>query len=338
MTKPARFLLLPGAFCFYLLTLLSSCTHDPVGIENIEPICFDQQVMQIITTQCGQCHNGTVEGFSVTDTQAILDMVKPGDPRGSQLYQVITNLRGENFMPPGKPLSKENRMIIEIWISQGANKVMCSTPDTSVQPPNPTSCSDSTYFVQSILTLITNKCAFCHDGNAHGDEDDVFKLNSYETIRPYARPSNPASSPLYTVLNRSGDERMPQPPYDPLSTAEKNLILKWITEGAKNNSCTAADCDTVGTIYYSKQIETLMSQNCTACHSNSVHDGNINLTSYDLVKSVAATMRNNQSLLAGVVNHSAGFSAMPLTPAPKMDQCSIRKIELWIDQGMLEKP
>ncbi len=324
--------IIPGIFLPVLLFYMSACTHDPVGIESFDTICFDQ-VMNIVSTQCGYCHDGTtVEGFSAYDPQAILNMVKAGDPRGSQLYQVITDIRGENFMPPDKPLSKENRMIIEIWIAQGA--IQCAPSDTGNHGNNGKSCSDSTYFVQSVLPIIANKCAFCHDGTAYGDEDHVFILNDYTTVKPYTRPSDPPSSPLYTVLNRSGDERMPLPPYDPLAASDKATILKWIKEGAHNNSCTSAGCDTVSAITYANQIEPIIRVNCTSCHSDAVTQAGINLSTYDQVKAVATTIQNNQSRLIGVITHAQGFSAMPLPPASKLDNCSIREIELWIDQGL----
>ncbi len=46
----------------------------------------------------------------------------PGDPRGSKLYQVLTDVNGENFMPPDHPISKEYRTLIEVWIAQGAHQ------------------------------------------------------------------------------------------------------------------------------------------------------------------------------------------------------------------------
>lgn len=118
-------------FAGFLLCLvplmIPSCTHDPVGIELLDTVCFSPTIMGILQSSCSECHDGSTEGFSIYDTASIMAMVTPGDPRGSQLYQVITDINGEDFMPPDHPISKEYRTLIEVWIAQGALQNECGS-------------------------------------------------------------------------------------------------------------------------------------------------------------------------------------------------------------------
>jgi len=62
------------------------------------------------------------------DYQAVMQTVTaPGDPRACKLYQVITDVNGENMMPPDVPLSQYNRTLIQVWIAQGAHEKEINT-------------------------------------------------------------------------------------------------------------------------------------------------------------------------------------------------------------------
>jgi uncharacterized membrane protein len=130
--------LLIAIFAGFILCLVTvmmpSCTHDPVGLELIkDTVCFDTQVMTILTNSC-YCHNnGSTEGFNMANHTDVMDYVTAGNPRKSKLYQVITAINGVNMMPPapGPPVSQENRILIEVWIAQGAPNKIC-TQDTTV--------------------------------------------------------------------------------------------------------------------------------------------------------------------------------------------------------------
>jgi hypothetical protein len=320
---------------------IPSGTHDPVGIELLDSVCFDTQVMPILEGACAKCHSGSHEGFSMSKYADVMNYVTPGNPRKSKLYQVITNVGIGNIMPPDLPLTQENRTIIEVWIAQGAHNKICKIDTTSGGGGgggggNTKACSDSIYFAQKILPLITNKCAWCHNGTSQGGEDNLFALNSYETIRPYVDPSNPSSSSLYRVLSSSGENLMPPPPNPVLDNSDQAMFLKWITEGAVNNSCSGGTCDTTGTITYTAQIVPILQHNCTGCHTPPYNQGGVDLTGYAQVKTLAETLRPNSPggtpVLIGVVKRMAGFKSMPTSY--KLDECSIRTMELWIAQGL----
>lgn len=138
--------------------ILPSCTHDPVGVDLLDKVCFAPTVMGIIQGSCGKmgtvnCHNGAIEGWKISDTASIMDLVNtPGKPKRCKLYQVITDVNGENFMPPGHPISKEYRTLIEVWIAQGAIQNKCEPVpvDTGSVGGNLKVCTDSAYFGQNM--------------------------------------------------------------------------------------------------------------------------------------------------------------------------------------------
>jgi hypothetical protein len=140
------------------------------------------------------------------------------------------------------------------------------------------------------------------------------------------RPGNPGGSDLYKMIidNDPGD-RMPPPPRDPLSAAQRELIRKWIADGAQNLVC-ASLCDS--TVYtFSGAIKPLIEMKCQGCHSSSAAQGGINLSTYNGIK---ITVDNGR--LWGAVNHQIGFSAMPKNGA-KLSDCELTQIRKWIEAG-----
>jgi hypothetical protein len=91
-------------------------------------------------------------------------------------------------------------------------------------------------------------------------------------------------------------------------------------------------CDTTGTITFSS-VDSVLQNNCVSCHNSSSASGGVNLDGYANVYTYATTLRNNTPILTGVVRRMNGFIPMPALPAPPLDECSIRKIEIWIEQG-----
>jgi hypothetical protein len=187
---------------------------------------------------------------------------------------------------------------------------------------------DTVYFQNKVLPLIISSCAKsnCHDAitREHGIE-----LTSYDKIMASGEvnPGNPASSKLYKVLNETDPaEIMPQPPSFPLTQVEKDLIFKWILQGAKNNACN--DCDTT-TITYSAAIVPLINNNCKGCHNPGFLSAGLDLTNYTNVKTIALNGK-----LMGSVDRLPGFPAMP-KGAAKLSDCKITQIRKWINAGAL---
>lgn len=198
----------------------------------------------------------------------------------------------------------------------------------SVTPPLTTNpCSpDSVYFVNEIMPLISSNCTMsgCHDEASH--KDGVL-LTTYANMLRYVKPGNAADSKLYEVINRTDNDRMPPPPQPAFSQVQKNIIYKWINQGAKNNSC-AGNCDTA-LFTYSGAIRNIIQNKCAGCHNPSSVGGNIDLSTYSGVNAVAL----NGKLYASITQQP-GFSPMPKNAA-KLSDCEIRQVQKWINAGAL---
>lgn len=324
---------------FYFL-LNTSCIHDPVNLELLDTVCFERQVLPVIQSSCGVtgCHDaGTSEsGFSATNYESIMSLVKPGSPRDSKLYKVITEINGENFMPPSphQPLSKESRTLIMVWIAQGAKNTKCDA-DTSQNPTDTTSYNaDSVTFVQDILPIFLSSCVAsgCHDASS---SMEGYILDSYTHITAHPGaivPYKPGNSIIYHVVTNSEiDDRMPPSPRNSLTSGQIALLQQWISEGALNSDYPDPTCDTAN-VTFSGSISPLLQSRCLSCHSNSAaaaSGGNIKLENFSDIKGYA-----DKGRLVGAINHSNGYSAMP-KGSSKLDNCSIRKIEKWIELGAL---
>lgn len=201
-------------------------------------------------------------------------------------------------------------------------------------PHNPTESSscdpDSVYFQNDVLPLLVSNCSTsgCHDSETA--EDDVI-LVDYASVMATGKikSGNPGDSEIYEVLTETDpDKRMPPPPANQLSATQKNIIKKWIEQGAKNNSCESG-CDTLN-VTFSGSVWPTLQTNCVGCHSGGNPGGNIVITDYNSVVILA----ENGSLM-GAINHEPNFSPMPKNGV-KLSDCNIAEIKIWIEDGTPE--
>ncbi len=86
-------------------------------------------------------------------------------------------------------------------------------------------------------------------------------------------------------------------------------------------------CDTAN-VSYSSDIQPILTDHCYSCHMASFAasvGGGIILDSYEEVN------KNAEKVLKSV-QHAAGFEPMPKN-APKLDDCTIAKIKIWVEAG-----
>jgi uncharacterized membrane protein len=197
-----------------------------------------------------------------------------------------------------------------------------------VNPPTQaSSCSaDTAYFQQQVLPIFISNCAMsgCHDA---ATQQKGLNLTNYNGIRNEVRPGNLNNSKIWERINETDpSKRMPRPPRNPLTQDQKDIIRKWILQGAINNSCASASCDTLN-VTYSTSIRNIISNKCQGCHSSSAPAGGFDYTTYAGVKA-----RVNDGKLWGAVNHLPGYSPMPKNGA-KLSTCELAQIKKWIDAG-----
>jgi len=181
-------------------------------------------------------------------------------------------------------------------------------------------------FESEILPIFQSNCAKsgCHDAASH---EEGYVFDSYKGIMEGIRPGRPDDSKIYEVItSKDKDDRMPQPPNEPLTGTQIGLIEQWINEGAQNTTNCAIECNT-DLFTYSGAVRPVLDQHCIGCHNNSVQNGGVNLTTYTGVQSVALDGR-----LSGVINWDAGYPQMPFG-GEKLNECNITQIMKWIDAG-----
>jgi hypothetical protein len=209
--------------------------------------------------------------------------------------------------------------------SPGSN-VTDTNAGTVTNPSTPAvvTCSpDTVYFNQTILPLITSNCAMsgCHDAISH--KEGVI-LTDYAHIRAYSSTTNPAGSSLYRSIVTGY-----MPPKGPLASAQMASLLKWMQQGAKNNSCVASGTCVATNVSFATTVLPTLRTNCTGCHSGTTPSAGIDLNSYATVKVQAANGK-----LVGSISHAAGYIAMP-SATVSISACEISPIKAWVTEGTL---
>ena len=109
-----------------ITVMIASCQHEPVLPE--QQVSFSTDIQPILQQGCWHagCHGSTQTGpFELVTYEQVIDKgdVKAGDPKDSELYQVITaDPSSDDFMPqsPYNALTERQIKLIYIWIAQGA--------------------------------------------------------------------------------------------------------------------------------------------------------------------------------------------------------------------------
>ncbi|MDX2248048.1 MAG: c-type cytochrome domain-containing protein [Bacteroidia bacterium] len=190
---------------------------------------------------------------------------------------------------------------------------------------------DTVYFERDVLPLLISNCAKsgCHD---QASAQDGVILANYASVMSTGEviPSNPGESDLYKAITETDlEDIMPPLPNTQLSQDQIALVSRWISQGAKNLTCSdsvGSGCDTTN-VTYSAMVAPLMSKYCTGCHSGTSASGGISLNSYSGVSAVATNGK-----LYGTISHQQGFVAMP-KGGNKLSECDIVKVKTWIDSG-----
>ena len=191
----------------------------------------------------------------------------------------------------------------------------------------PVVCSpDTAYFQQQVLPIFISNCSFsgCHDEISR---QDGIVLTNYTGIRRKVRPGNLSDSEIWEKITENDpSDRMPPPPRPALTAMQKDLIRKWILQGARDNSCQATICDTAS-VTYTTNIRSIISNKCQGCHSGTAPAAGYDFSQYTILKA-----RVTDGKLWGAINHLPGYSPMPQNGS-KLSECEITQVRKWIDAG-----
>jgi hypothetical protein len=308
--------------------LLPSCQHEISITGQYDTVCFDTKIQPLIAAKCGRCHGGNTTGESVHPSLLTYDEIRnevtPYHSGQSQLYSAILSL-WDNPMPPDHALSLEERLLIRVWIDQGASWTHCAVDTSKYIPPpadtaaawvNPYAC-----FTRDIVPIFAAKCAVtgCHDAKTH---KEGLNLTSYSKIISGIVPYNANSSRLYRAMN--GQLEDPMPPSGSgisMSQAQKDTIRNWINRGAKDTVC-GETCDT-SNVTFAGSVMPLLQTACIDCHKTVAASWNVTLTSYAGVKNLVDDGR-----LMKVIQRTDLY---PMPPSYGLSACKKKIIEIWVN-------
>ena len=282
-------------------------------------VTFPVTILPILQTYCLACHSTANAptlgaGYKLEALADFTTVAKTG-----LLMNSINQIAGLSAMPKGgTKMSACNITKIGIMVRLVGGG---TTPPPPVSSCNP----DTVYFTNTLGPLILNSCGLT-TSRCHNTGGNSPLLVTYANIRANVTPGSPTSSKLYTVLSATGEDAMPRSPVAPFTTAQKLLVYKWIQQGAKNNSCVDATCDTT-TVTYSGTVAPIFSTNCIGCHSTS-GTSTTKLDSYTGAKAAVTAGR-----ILGTIQHLTGYTAMP--PGGSLSTCDINRIKAWIYRGAL---
>lgn len=307
----------------------NACTHQPDDVPDPQPencdttgITYNGTVYPILQANCTGCHSGAAPdaGLDFSDYQQVAVVAENG-----ALLGAIKHLSGYSPMPKnGTKLDDCKIRQIEIWIR-----------DTTFAEPPPTGhpCDpDTAYFIKDVLPILLSSCgkSGCHDATAQ----EGVRLDSYAATMASGviTPFNPGDSELWEKINETDPEDiMPPPPDAPLDAARKEIIRKWIEQGALDLTCDET-CDTTNVTFTGTIWPDIIQKHCLGCHTGAGASGGVRLDSYDNVRSHALIPTGQPGSLLGAITHAAGNSPMPQNQGMLSD-CKIAQVKKWINDG-----
>lgn len=119
--------------------LIVQCRHEPDKVPisgdpcHPDTVYFERDIMPLLNSSCAKsgCHDAetAMDGVILNNYANVMSTgdVRPGNPNGSDLYEVITENDARKRMPPPPlpPLSNEQIALVQKWILQGAQNLTC---------------------------------------------------------------------------------------------------------------------------------------------------------------------------------------------------------------------
>lgn len=189
-----------------------------------DTVYFSRDILPILSTNCAYsgCHDaGTAsDGVVLNNYMNVIGTadVRPGDPDGSDLYEMITESDPDDRMPPppNNPLSQSEIAQIRKWIVQGAKNLTCDECDTT-----------NISFQDHIKPIFDQSCVTCHSGGA---PSGGLSLTNYGNIAD-AVINNEV---IPRINHQPGFIKMP-PSGIKLTDCKLKQIDLWVKAGVPNN-------------------------------------------------------------------------------------------------------
>ncbi len=129
-----------------------------------DTVYFERDLLPVLLSSCAQpgCHDAITmqDGVQLTDYASVMQTadVKPFDPEGSDIYEVVVENDPDKRMPPPPqdPWPQENIDLLFTWIDQGAQNLFCDEEECDT--------TNITY-AEPVSGIIQKHCLGCHNDN-----------------------------------------------------------------------------------------------------------------------------------------------------------------------------
>jgi hypothetical protein len=228
------------------LVVVAGCIHDPLNPNpsptpdpndppvEVEPPCdpevvyFEQGVLPILQSSCGYsgCHDAATaeEGIVLVSYASMMnseesDLVVPGQPQNSELFEVLVEDDPDKLMPPpneGGPLSQAQIDLIWTWLEQGALNNSCVDCDSTLAS-----------FSGAIVPTLSASCTSCHSG---ASPDGQLDLTTHAGVVSAVDTRN-----LMGCIQHSPYAEAMPPSGNPLTDCQIQQFQNWINAGMPND-------------------------------------------------------------------------------------------------------
>lgn len=302
------------------LTVLASCYYDnkEALYPNAIPCIADSTVTfavvsQVLKNNCASCHSSSTAtasggGIILEDSLQVVN-------RLADIINDISQFSGTSYNAMPKNSSKMDECSInqiKVWANKIANKTPSKVCDTTTLT-----------FNNDILPIFQNKCASCHSLlNSALSGGGIVLQDSSQIIERADEIINDISQTSARFNAMPKNSLM-------LDNCSINQIKVWANRITK--TIPTPSCDT-SAVTYAQHIAPIIQKKCASCHSAAYYmksGGEVRIATYDDVL-------NRIDKIQADVNQ-IGVEGTDYNPMPKkglkLDNCSINKIQAWINQG-----
>lgn len=198
--------------------------------------------------------------------------------------------------------------------------------------------ADPVSFECAVLPLLEQRCNDCHNSTKQSGGLDLSRhktmLRGGNELGAAIIPRQPDESPLIQVLSGTAEPAMPENG-KPLPKAEIDLLRRWISEGARDDT-PVFPSDQIR--FFETQVRPVLAGHCFKCHAGKDAEHGLQLTSRAAILNggvrgpAAVPGQPKASLLISAVRHSDDLK-MP-RGGDRLSRQQVAAFETWVELGL----